>query len=78
MSILQAILWITELCDVLTKTQVEAVQPNADIDALNVEQQKFERTAHVRYNISLLYLSCLDDIILYNIFLTGAIFFQRF
>ena len=58
-SILQAILWITELCDVLTKTQVEAVQPNADIDALNAEQQKFERTAHVRYSISLLYLFCL-------------------
>ena len=58
----KAIIWITELCDVLTKTQVEAVQPNVDIDALNAEQQKFERTAHVRCGISL--LACLDDIIL--------------
>ena len=47
--IFQAILWITELCEVLTKTQMEAVQPNADIDALNAEQQKFEKTAQVRH-----------------------------
>ena len=46
--IFQAIIWITELCEVLTKTQMDAVQPNADVDALSAEQQKFENTAQVR------------------------------
>ncbi len=44
---LQAIAWISELCQVLTETQVQATQPNADIDALHAEQQKFESTAQV-------------------------------
>ncbi len=48
---LQAIRWISELCDVLTKTQLEALQPNADVDALHADQQKFEETAKVPRNL---------------------------
>ncbi len=51
MVVLQAIQWIVELCDVLTKSQQAAVQPDADVDALNAEQEKFENTAQVRTTV---------------------------